>query len=120
MVLGFAFAPASHADIGQYLNGKACSTLGQASSPISGCSSGEKLDSGKTGLAHQIADLFLYAAGTISFIFVLIGGFRYITATGDPGRIQSAKDTLLYAVLGLILSVIAFPIAGFVIKKAGG
>jgi len=101
----------------------ACTYLNQSGTNISGCSSNEKLDSdngSQEGLAHQIVDTILYTAGVISFIFVLIGGFRYMTSTGDSSRIQSAKETLLYAIIGLIITFLALPISGFVIKTLGG
>ena len=122
IVAGFVVAPSVHADIRSTLTDPTCHKYIQQTPGVNvpGCSDAQSGVAEKGGLANEIADTLLFAAGLISFIFVLIGGFRYITATGDSGRIQSAKDTLLYAVLGLIISVIAFPIVGFVIKKAGG
>jgi hypothetical protein len=104
-------------------NTNTSSPANNSSSSISGCSSGEKLDSdngGQEGLAHQIVDTILYVSGIISFVFILVGGFRYMTSTGDSGRIQSAKDTLLYAIIGLIVTFLALPISGFVIKTVSG
>jgi hypothetical protein len=90
-----------------------------SNSSISGCSSGEKLDT-DNGLAHEIVNTILYVSGIISFIFILIGGFRYMTSTGDSSRIQSAKETLLYAIIGLVVTFLAIPISGFVIKAVSG
>jgi hypothetical protein len=100
-------------------NTNTASPTNSSPSSISGCSSDETLDGGN-GLAYQIVDTILYVSGIISFIFVLIGGFRYMTSTGDSSRIQSAKETLLYAVIGLVVTFLAFPISGFVIKTVAG
>lgn len=61
-----------------------------------------------------INTLFI-VAGAVAVIIIIIGGIRYITSTGDASRIKSAKDTILYAVLGLIVVVLARAIVGFVI-----
>ncbi|HEX7259508.1 MAG TPA: hypothetical protein VF272_01090 [Candidatus Saccharimonadia bacterium] len=71
-------------------------------------------------LLQQIINVFLFAAGIVSFIFVIIGGVRYMTSTGDATRIQSAKETVLYAIIGLIVTVLAVPISAFIINAAGG
>ncbi|HUC20197.1 MAG TPA: hypothetical protein VMR98_01740 [Candidatus Polarisedimenticolaceae bacterium] len=98
--------------------GGACSNVGF----LAGCAPGsQQLDAGPKGsFLQQAANVFLFAAGIVALIFLIIGGVRYITSTGDAGRIQSAKDTMLYAIIGLIVTVLAVPIAGFVIKAAGG
>lgn len=56
-------------------------------------------------------------AGLVAVIFVIVGGFNYMTSSGDPGKIKKAKDTILYAVIGLIICVLAFAIVNFVIKN---
>lgn len=52
----------------------------------------------------------LALAGILVFITFIIGGFKYITAGGDPKAIQAAHSTLTYAILGLILVVLSFSI----------
>jgi len=56
--------------------------------------------------------------GLISVVFVLIGGFRYITSGGDAGKINSAKTTIIYAMLGLAIVAVAQVIVRIVIGKA--
>ena len=55
------------------------------------------------------------AAGLVAVIFVIIGGVNYMTSTGDPGKAKKAKDTILYALIGLVISVLSFAIVNFVI-----
>lgn len=86
---------------------------------LAGCHGGS-LDRGSNPYLKTVLDTLLFAAGIVSFLFVLVGGIRYITATGDGPRIQKAKDTLLYAIIGLIITFLAAPIVGFVISKSGG
>lgn len=67
--------------------------------------------------AARIVNIMGLVAGTLSVFFLTMGGIRYITSSGDPGRIASAKNTLLYAVIGLIVSIIAPALIGFVIAQ---
>ena len=53
----------------------------------------------------------------VAVIFVVVGGVNYMTSQGDPGKTKKAKDTILYATIGLIIAVLAFAIVNFVITK---
>ena len=94
---------------------------------LAGCNTGDqKLNAscsatpGSTTYLQDILDTFFLAAGLVALIFVLLGGIRYITSTGDSARVKQAKDTILYAVIGLIVAVLAVPISGFVINRVAG
>ena len=50
-------------------------------------------------------------------IIIVIGGIRYTSSNGDPGSVKAAKDTVLYAVVGLIVVIMAAAITDFVIKN---
>lgn len=54
--------------------------------------------------------------GLVATIFVVMGGYYYITAAGDPGKIQKAKNTILYACIGLAVCALAFAIVNFTIN----
>ncbi|MBR3329337.1 hypothetical protein IKG29_02300 [Candidatus Saccharibacteria bacterium] len=61
--------------------------------------------------------------GLVAVIFILVGGVQYMTSAGDPGKTKKAKDTILYACIGLVVCVLAFAITQFTInaiKKANG
>ena len=55
----------------------------------------------------------------ISVIFIIKGGFGYMTSSGDPGKLKSAKDTILYACIGLIVCVLSFAIVNWAIGVIG-
>jgi type IV secretion system pilin len=67
-----------------------------------------------TSFGGIINTLFI-VAGAIAVLIMIIGGIRYITSTGDSKRIQAAKDTILYAIMGLVVVILARAIIGFVI-----
>ena len=53
--------------------------------------------------------------GIVAVVFIIVGGINYITSSGDANRTKKAKDTILYAVIGLVVCVLAFAIVNFVI-----
>lgn len=53
--------------------------------------------------------------GAIAAIFIVVGGVSYMTSQGDPGKTKKAKDTILYALIGLVVAVLAFAIVNFVV-----
>ena len=56
-------------------------------------------------------------AGALSFLFLVIGGFGYVSSQGDPQRIAKAKSTVTYALVGIIVAVSAESIVGFALGK---
>lgn len=61
---------------------------------------------------------FSIIVGAISVIMIIIGGFRYITSSGDSANIQAAKNTILYAIVGLAVVLLAQLIVNFVVGQA--
>ena len=56
-------------------------------------------------------------AGIVCVIYIVVGGFGYMTSAGDPGKLQRAKNTILYAIIGLIIVALSFAITNFVISR---
>lgn len=56
-------------------------------------------------------------AGAIAFIVVILGGLKYVLSQGNPTETAKAKDTVMYALIGLIICVFAFSIVSFVIAN---
>ena len=72
---------------------------------------GNKLPSAITIILNSIIGV----SGLIAVVFVVIGGINYMTSTGDPGKTKKAKDTILYACIGIIICALAFAIVNWVI-----
>jgi hypothetical protein len=62
-----------------------------------------------------IANALIFLVGAISVIMIIIGGLRYVTSNGDAKATASAKDTILYAVIGIIVAIAAYAIVNFVV-----
>ena len=75
---------------------------------------------GQTPLGTQIktiVNILLYILGAIAVVMIVIGGVRYTTSNGDSGAIKSAKDTILYSVIGLVVAILAYSIVNFVLSQ---
>lgn len=70
---------------------------------------------GDNGVFKQVTNTVLYIVGIIAVIMLIIGGIRYVTSGGDAKKVTDAKNTVLYAIIGLIISFLAFAIVNFVI-----
>lgn len=69
-------------------------------------------------LITDIVNIFSVIVGIVAVIMIIIGGFRYITSGGDSGNVTGAKNTILYAIVGLIVVALAQFIVKFVLGKA--
>ncbi len=67
-------------------------------------------------LISRVTNILALVAGSAAVIAIVIGGILYITSAGDEKRVSAAKNTLLYAVIGIIVAMLAFAIANFVIS----
>lgn len=68
---------------------------------------------------RNILNIVVRFAGIAAFIMIIIGGFQYLTAGGDPKKAESAKNTLTYAILGLALLIIGWFILKFISEFTG-
>ena len=66
------------------------------------------------GTFREVADILIYLVGAISVIMVIVGGLRYTLSGGDSAGVNSAKNTILYAVVGIVIAGAAFGIVQFV------
>lgn len=68
-------------------------------------------------LVATIINIFSWVVGVVAVIMIIIGGFRYITSNGDSGNVTGAKNTILYAIVGLVIVALAQFIVKFVLAK---
>ncbi|HEY1085888.1 MAG TPA: pilin [Candidatus Saccharimonadales bacterium] len=66
---------------------------------------------------QNVIGTLIFAVGVISVIMIVIGGIRYATSDGDSGKVKSAKDTILYSVVGLVVALLSYAIVGFVFTR---
>ncbi len=68
---------------------------------------------------NVIVDLLLPIAGIIAVLFIIIGGYQYITSGGNEEQAESGKKTLQNAVIGLIIIILSYVIINVVITSIG-
>ena len=71
-------------------------------------------------LVKQFVNIFLFAVGALSVIMLIWGGIRYTTSAGDSNKVAAAKNTVLYAIVGLVVAILAYAIVNMVIDKFKG
>jgi hypothetical protein len=62
-----------------------------------------------------VISILMFILGAIAVVMIIIGGVRYTTSNGDSASIKSAKDTILYSVIGLIVAIMSYAIVNFVL-----
>lgn len=70
---------------------------------------------GDGGIFTTIINILLFIIGVIAVIMLIIGGIRYVVSGGDQAAVTAAKNTILYAVIGIIVAILAYAIVNFVI-----
>ena len=72
---------------------------------------------GPNGIITKIANIIAIIVGVAAVIIIVIAGIQYMLSTGDPGKVSRAKDAIIYAVVGLVVVVLARTLVAFVIGK---
>jgi len=71
---------------------------------------------GDVGIVTTITNILLFIVGALSVIMLIIGGLRYVISGGNSTAVTAAKNTILYAIVGLVISLLAFAAINFVLN----
>lgn len=106
------FAPAA------YANDICTGYKGDQTNPniVSVCDTSKTETDAQNTVKNILNTVFAWV-GTIAVIVVIIGGVFYIISQGDPGKVTRAKNAILYALIGLIVTLLSFAIVNFVLDK---
>jgi len=72
---------------------------------------------GPNGTIRRVTALLARIAGIVAVVIIMVGGFMYITANGDSGKISEAKNVIIYAVIGLVIIVLAQSLIIYILSK---
>ena len=86
----------------------------QVSSGINAATTSEMQGKSVNNTVGSIVNVLLWVVGILSVTMIVWSGFKYITSAGDTSKLASAKSTLIYAVVGLIIAILAYAIVTFV------
>ena len=109
--VALAVAPAASAEGNLTLNSGVDSAQGEGVGQVS---------TDPESLVKKFVNIFLFAVGALSVILLIWGGIRYTTSAGDSNKVQAAKNTVLYAIVGLVVAILAYAIVNMVIDKFKG
>lgn len=72
---------------------------------------------GDGGVFKTITNVLLFIIGAVSVIMLIIGGIRYTISGGDQAAVTAAKNTILYAIVGVVVAILAYAAVNFVITS---
>lgn len=72
---------------------------------------------GDGGIFQTVVNILLFVVGAVAVIMLIIGGIRYVVSGGDQGAVTSAKNTILYAIVGIVVAFLAYALVNFVITQ---
>lgn len=101
---GLAYAATAQQEI--------CKGVGAASG-AGDCTS----DISLTTVIRNVINIFSIIVGLVAVIMIIVGGFKFITAGGESSNITSARQTITYAIVGLVIAALSQSIVWFVLNK---
>lgn len=87
-----------------------------AGSPVCHASTSDPL-TGNNGIIVKATNLIALVAGAVAVIMIIIGGIKLITSNGEASSIAEARKTIIYALIGIVVIVLAKTIITFVVSR---
>jgi len=72
---------------------------------------------GPTSIFTTIVNILLFVIGAVSVIMLIIGGIRYTVSGGTSAEVTNAKNTIMYAIIGLVVAFLAYAIVNWVLGR---
>ena len=114
----FAFTFATPVVVGVASASAACDTTNLSISAGASCARGNQqpanLFNGDSSIFSRVTDILLFLVGAISVIMLILGGIRYVISGGDQAQVTAAKNTILYAIIGIVVAFLAYAAVNFV------
>lgn len=111
-------APVAFAAAGDCSGIQECVGGGVTDTDPSGTSTQQDAGQKVTDIAQQVIKIFSWVVGIISVIMVIVGGFQYVTSGGDSGKVTNAKNTIMYALIGIVIVALSQLMVNYVLAKA--
>ncbi len=96
-------------------NMAACSQAGSLATNPEQCS-GDDLNT----IVRTIINTVIFVVGMLAVVMIILGGVSYATSQGDPNKVNKAKSTIMYGIIGLVICLLAFAIVNFVVSALAG
>jgi hypothetical protein len=113
-----ALAPAiAHADVPNCEGIQNCLDVGSCQTDPTNCDNNGDAGSRVQNLIKLVINVVSLIVGVVAVIMIIFGGFKYITSGGEGSNVSGAKNTILYAIIGLVIVALAQVIVRFVLQK---
>lgn len=102
---------------GEVMVSAACDVNNPSISSGADCARGNGQPSqlvGDGGVFNRITSILLFIVGAVAVVMLIFGGIRYIVSGGDQANVTAAKNTILYAIIGIIIALLAYAAVKFV------
>lgn len=90
------------------------------SAPCDAQTEGQTATTRINGLLTTIINIFSIIVGIVAVFMIIFGGLKYVTSGGDSGNVSSAKNTIIFALVGLVIVALAQFVVKYVLGKAAG
>jgi hypothetical protein len=117
ILIGLAIlAPVGHVAAQADIDKSLCAGANLTTDPNAVC---DTTGAGTTvdAIVATVINIFSFVVGVIAVIMIIIGGIKYITSGGDSNNISSAKTTIIYAIIGLVVVALAQVVVRFVLNR---
>ncbi len=108
------FTPTHVAAVDESAKTAACQGIGAVGADCDGANSGSSVEN----IVATVVNILSWIIGVAAVIMLIIGGFRYVVSGGDANSVSGAKNTILYALVGLVVAALAQGLVQFVLRRA--
>lgn len=68
---------------------------------------------------RRVVTILIFIVGAVSILMIVVGGLRYVLSGGDEKAVAAAKNTIIFAIVGVVIAVAAYAIVNFVLTNLG-
>lgn len=72
-------------------------------------------EDGSEGIFKKVVNIMLFVIGAVAVIMLIYGGVKYVISGGAQDKVAEAKNTILYAIVGIVVAILAFAVVNFVV-----
>ena len=126
VVVGALFLAMSYVSINAQLTyAVSCpsGSLNSEATSLGGCNIPKEEEGGGGSIwttVQTIINVILGVLGVVAVVMIILGGVQYMTSAGDASKLAKAKNTILYAIVGLVVALMAYAIVNFVLNNVFG
>ena len=89
----------------------------EITSGMNATSAGTSTPTDANVVIKNVTNIMFFIIGAVSVIMLIYGGIRYTTSGGNVNSVTAAKNTVIYSIVGLVISILAYAIVNFVVTN---